>query len=95
MSAPFAQLIAERSKADPQKVVAEAFERMNRWMHASGGKMVSLDEVAWLAALVCMATKDLPGAPKPDTVIDIKSDGSKVINKTAGSETAVRSYVGG
>lgn len=95
MSTPFGQLIADRAKGDAQKVVAESFARLNRWMHLSSSKMVSLDEVAWLATLVHLATKEMPEAPKPDSEIEIKGDGSKVFSKTAGSDTGVRSYVGG
>jgi hypothetical protein len=52
MSRPYAVLIAERTKLPPDVVIRQAMERMAKWSQVSSVKMVSLDEVAWLGALI-------------------------------------------
>jgi hypothetical protein len=53
VSRPFINLVRERSKGTPDdRLVEQAFSRMTRWSQQSGSKMVSLDEVAWLAAVL-------------------------------------------
>jgi hypothetical protein len=58
MSQPFAatvaKLVAQRSD---QELADEAFARFNRWSMLSSDKHVSLDEVAWIGALLVKAYK--------------------------------------
>lgn len=58
MSAPFISVIhkraAERTDTELQE---EAFSRLTRWAMLSSGKQVSLDEVAWIGALLYKAVK--------------------------------------
>ena len=57
MSKPFSQLIAERAKLPPDVVTREAYARMTKWASVSSGKLVSLDEAAWLACVLFMANE--------------------------------------
>lgn len=52
MSKPFAILVAERSRLPADVLAKQAMERMARWSQISAGKLVSLDEVAWLGAIL-------------------------------------------
>jgi hypothetical protein len=58
MSQPFAQVVAQRAaqRADAE-LTEEAFRRLNSWSLQSASKLVSLDEVAWLGALLIKAFK--------------------------------------
>lgn len=49
---PFAAVCQERSHAPDKEIAERAFATLNRWAHLSSGKLVSLDEVAWLGALM-------------------------------------------
>lgn len=58
MSAPFAKLCADRAATIPARQLQdEVFRRFNRWSLQSSEKLVSLDEVAWIGALLTMAFK--------------------------------------
>lgn len=58
MSQPFAQLVAKRAAERTDKELTdEAFNRFNSWALLSAGKLVSLDEVAWVGALLIKAFK--------------------------------------
>lgn len=58
MSQPFAQLVAQRIKQRTDSELAElAFAKLDRWAMMSSDKLVSLDEVAWVGALLCAAVK--------------------------------------
>lgn len=58
MSAPFAQLCGQRAnQLTDAELTEHAFERFNRWALLSSGKLVSLDEVAWVGALLLKAMK--------------------------------------
>lgn len=58
MSKPFAQLCAERATQREDAELSEiAFSHFNRWALLSSSKLVSLDEVAWVGALLVKAMK--------------------------------------
>ncbi len=58
MSRPFAQIVAKRAaERTDQELTDEAFNRFNSWALMSGSKLVSLDEVAWVGALLVKAFK--------------------------------------
>lgn len=58
MSQPFAQLVAKRAaERSDKELIEEAFRRFNSWALLSAGKQVSLDEVAWVGALMIKAFK--------------------------------------
>lgn len=58
MSQPFAHLVSKRVALRSDKELTEtAFEMFNRWAGLSTDKRVSLDEVAWVAALLVKAVK--------------------------------------
>ena len=57
MSRPFAVLVAERSKLPSDVLLRHATERLTRWAQVSSGKLVSLDEVAWLGAIFDVAIR--------------------------------------
>jgi len=58
VSQPFAQLVAKRAAERTDKeLTEEAFSRFNSWAMLSSGKLVSLDEVAWIGAVMVKAFK--------------------------------------
>lgn len=58
MSQPFAQLVGRRAEQrTDSELTEEAFARLNRWALLSADKLVSLDDVAWVAAMVARAFK--------------------------------------
>lgn len=58
MSQPFSQLVSKRiALRTDAELVENAFAKFNRWALMSSDKMVSLDEVAWVAALLCKSVK--------------------------------------
>jgi hypothetical protein len=58
MSIPFAQLVGQRAKQRTDQELTElAFSKFTRWALMSSDKMVSLDEVAWVGALLVKAVK--------------------------------------
>lgn len=58
MSQPFAQLVGTRAATFTDAEIAErAFAKFNRWSLLSSDKHVSLDEVAWVGALLVKAMK--------------------------------------
>lgn len=70
MSKPFAKLLAERSR-NPEAVVREAASRMLRWSNLSSSAQVSLDEVAWLGAVMYLAgiQAAIDGSAEPDASV--------------------------
>lgn len=59
MSQPFAQVVAKRAaERTDAELTEEAFSRFNSWSMLSSGKLVSLDEVAWVGALLMKAFKN-------------------------------------
>lgn len=53
VSKPFAMLCQERATNTPDaEIVERAYGALTRWSGLSSGKLVSLDEVAWLGALL-------------------------------------------
>jgi hypothetical protein len=58
MSQPFAMLVAKRAEQFSDAELGErAFGAFNRWSMLSSDKQVSLDEVAWVGALMVKAFK--------------------------------------
>lgn len=58
MSQPFSQLVSKRmALRTDEEIVQNAFEMFNRWSLLSADKRVPLDEVAWVAALLCKSVK--------------------------------------
>lgn len=58
MSQPFAQLVGTRADQFTDAELSEkAFAAFNRWSLLSTSKLVSLDEVAWVGALMVKAFK--------------------------------------
>lgn len=58
MSQPFAMLCGKRAAQFEDKEISErAFKVFNRWALLSSDKHVSLDEVAWVGALMVKAFK--------------------------------------
>lgn len=58
MSLPFAQLVGQRAEQFSDAELGErAFGAFNRWSLLSTDKHVSLDEVAWVGALMVKAFK--------------------------------------
>lgn len=58
MSQPFAYVVSQRIAQRSDKELTEiAFDKFSRWALLSSDKMVSLDEVAWIGALVVKAVK--------------------------------------
>lgn len=58
MSAPFAMLCGKRaSQFDDKEIAERAFKAFNRWALLSSDKHVSLDEVAWVGAMLVKAMK--------------------------------------
>jgi hypothetical protein len=58
MSQPFAQLVAKRAaQRTDAELTEETFNRFNAWALQSSSKLVSLDEVAWVGALLTKAFK--------------------------------------
>lgn len=58
MSQPFAYLVSQRiAQRSDGELTETAFNMFNRWAMLSSDKRVSLDEVAWVAALVVKAVK--------------------------------------
>lgn len=58
MSQPFAQLVGARARQyEDAELTEKAFAAFNRWALLSTGKLVSLDEVAWVGALLVKAMK--------------------------------------
>lgn len=58
MSTPFAMLCGKRATQFEDKEITErAFKAFNRWALLSSDKHVSLDEVAWVGALLVKAFK--------------------------------------
>lgn len=58
MSQPFAALVAQRAQQFEDAELGErAFAAFNRWSLLSTSKLVSLDEVAWVGALMVKAFK--------------------------------------
>lgn len=58
MSQPFAQLVAKRAdERTDEELTEESFRRFNQWSLLSSSKLVSLDEVAWIGALMIKAFK--------------------------------------
>lgn len=56
MSQPFAQLVGKLVKQrTDQEITEEAFKCFNTWALMSTRKLVSLDEVAWVGALMMKA----------------------------------------
>jgi hypothetical protein len=60
VSQPFAQLVGRRAdQRTDAELTEEAFNRFNRWSLMSSDKLVSLDEVAWVGALLLKAMKSV------------------------------------
>jgi hypothetical protein len=58
MSLPFAMLVGQRAEQFGDAEISEkAFAVFNRWSLLSTDKLVSLDEVAWVGALMVRAFK--------------------------------------
>lgn len=58
MSIPFAQLVGQRAQQfEDAELTERAFNAFNRWSMQSSSKLVSLDEVAWVGALLVKAVK--------------------------------------
>ena len=58
MSQPFSQLDRTRmSLRTDEQLVETAFEQFNRWALLSSDKLVPLEQVAWVAALLCKSVK--------------------------------------
>lgn len=58
MSQPFAQLVSQRiAMRNDGELTEQAFGVFNRWAMLSSDKRVSLDEVAWVAALLVKACR--------------------------------------
>jgi hypothetical protein len=81
MSAPFVALCQARMN-NVERCAKEIVARLEKWKLMSGDKMVSLDEVAWLGALLCKAGL-APGVDGKESVT--KTQEGNVIEVTAGS----------
>jgi hypothetical protein len=58
VSQPFAQLVGTRAaQFEDSELTEHAFKAFNRWSLLSSSKLVSLDEVAWVGALLVKAMK--------------------------------------
>jgi hypothetical protein len=58
VSQPFAQLVGTRAEQfEDSELTERAFKAFNRWSLLSSAKLVSLDEVAWVGALLVKAMK--------------------------------------
>lgn len=58
MSQPFSYLVSKRiAQRTDGELTQTAFDMFNRWAMLSSDKKVSLDEVAWVAALLVKAVK--------------------------------------
>lgn len=79
---PFAQLVAERCE-DPHKAAVEAMARLQRWTMISGGKLVSLDEVAWLGAVFALAGQYVVNKTEPEKSAVEKSTEGNVVTVVA------------
>lgn len=95
MSQPFAQLIAKRAAERTDKELTdEAFNRFNSWALLSAGKQVSLDEVAWVGALLIRAFKQAgldTGLMKHETRDE---NGARVFGVTANDGVSVADGAG-
>lgn len=95
MSAPFIQVIKKRAEQrTPQELQDEAFGRLNKWAMLSGSKHVSLDEVAWLGALLFAAVKGtglFDGMQKTETR---DANGARVVGVTASDGVSVADGAG-
>lgn len=94
MSQPFAQLVGKLVKQrTDQEIVEEAFARFNRWAMLSSGKMVSLDDVAWIGALMCKGLKSAGIDPlgKHETRDE---NGSRVVGIVADDGVNIRDGAG-
>jgi hypothetical protein len=59
VTAPFIQVISKRAEQfTDQELQEQAFSRLSQWAMISSGKHVSLDEVAWVGALLYKALKN-------------------------------------
>ena len=52
MSRPFTTLVHERAKLPHDVLIRNVTQRLTKWQQVSAGKQVSLDEVAWLGAMI-------------------------------------------
>lgn len=73
---PFGQLVAERA-ADPERCIRECAAFMKRMNGISAGKLVSLDQVVPLAALVYLGLEEASKVQtKEGNVVMIVADSS-------------------
>lgn len=82
MSKPFAQVVAERAELfEDAELTERAFSKFNRWSMLSTDKFVSLDEVAWIGAVLLKGLKAAGmGMQKHETVDE---NGARVVGVVA------------
>lgn len=82
MSKPFAQVVAERAELfEDAELTERAFAKLNRWSLMSSDKLVSLDEVAWVGAVLLKGLRAAgAGMQKHETVDE---NGARVVSVTA------------
>lgn len=82
VSLPFAQLVSRRAaQRTDEELTESAFAAFNRWSLLSTDKMVSLDEVAWVGALLVKAYKQAGVDIQKHETID--ENGARVIGIVA------------
>lgn len=95
MSQPFAQLVARRAEQFcDSELTEEAFKRLARWSMMSGAKLVSLDDVAWIGALILKGCKSAGidcGLAKSETRDE---NGSRVVGVVASDGVRVADGAG-
>lgn len=93
MSLPFAQLVGQRAETYEDSELSErAFEKFYCWSMLSSDKLVSLDEVAWVGALLVKAMKVAGvGIQKHETTDE---NGARVVGVVASDGVKVADGVG-
>ena len=93
MSQPFSLLVGKRAEQfEDVELTERAFTAFNRWSLLSSDKLVSLDEVAWIGALLVKAFKH--------SGVDIQRheatgpDGERVVQVTASDGVPVADGAG-
>lgn len=89
MSSSFAKVVAERSEQPKEEVVKQALRFLSKYKMVSSTKVVSLNEVSWLAAMMVMATKEINGGPATVMALEEKTDEPRIITRVATSNVTV------
>lgn len=89
MSQPFAQLVGKRAtQFTDQELTERAFTAFNRWSLLSTNQRVTLDEVAWVGALLVKAMKTAGIDIQKHETVDV--NGSRVVGVVASDGVSVR-----